>query len=404
MKKAFPSWSKASGRLPAHYVGGATPDEIDQAITDLAQLNWMYFMLDYVAFDSSITGLTLTLVRDWLESVGFPRSGPAARLWEAWCFPQGKARCGLRFDTAERDARRAGVDQDYKATSFLCLTCGLRQPLRAQCTQCNARRHAPGGPNASGRDDTSLINGYLNAMVMSASVACIILGTDDAPLPFCQLTGPDWDRVSYESRLLVMGDDTLGAIQPRYESRLKWLPDVIAQFGFASKMQTSSSLHKCTFLGCKPVQVHKPDGSLWWTLGRVLGRSLYKQYFCKTPNLVPDRLAWARGVALGVLASYPYMPIMSDIAAQVARLTNGVGERPAEHRTGSFNLLDQARARSKQGYTACPETYAQVFDVYGIGWADYSRFLERLRRVERLPCTVVDFALQNAMFCGAEEL
>lgn len=404
LKKSFPDMRCKQHPDPARrtpfYVGGASPAAIDAAIDRMGNRpGWGFFQADYTKFDSSISGMGFTLVRDWLRLHGFPRSGPVARMWEAWCFPRGRTRTGVKFSTGGAGTE---IDDDYQPR--YCQACGAGpHATGTRCRSCGSPLAVTAGPNASGRDDTSLVNGFLNAVVMGCSLACVLSGTDDAPIMPWELTGAQWDAASHLSDVLVMGDDSLGSVPLELLGRIRHLSTVIATFGFTAKIATQTMLHRTTFLGCKPLLV-QVGMEKKWRLGRVLGRAMYKQYWCKAPTLVPDKLAWARGVAQGTLRAYPFVPFMREMAEAVMRCTSGIVARRAEHRTGAFSLLDQARAVAGSDAVACAETYAQLFDVYGLGWSDYSRFCAKLRQVESLPAVVYDAAFLHAVCCGDEEL
>lgn len=173
--------------------------------------------------------------------------------------------------------------------------------------------------NASGRDDTALVNVLLNGFAMFAALAACHYNIDVRQLTIAQL-----HAASDCFRLAVVGDDSLAACPEATIDGLHWasnaarmrLSNCVARFGFKAKVGSSPRIVDAVFLGCRP---YRAAGDWWW--GPTLGRRLYKHHVCL--NTAANPIAWLNGVAEMEALCFGFVPIIGAMARRTKLLLAG---------------------------------------------------------------------------------
>lgn len=157
--------------------------------------------------------------------------------------------------------------------------------------------------NASGRDDTALLNALLNGPVCWLALSCGLQGVELEDLK--QLS---------DVTLGVVGDDMAAGFDGPIDKAI--VERTVARFGFIPKLGSSEHLSDLVFLGSRP---YKLPGE--WAWGPTLGRRLYKAFWQIKP--VGDPFAWVRGVAQQMDTCYAHVPVLIELARKVLELTEG---------------------------------------------------------------------------------
>lgn len=342
LKKCFPKSSHL------HYSGGDTPAELNSWFRRLDAVVGLVFMeCDFSMFDQTIGALALDTEHQWLTKLGFPQDGPVAAVFKAWRRPTGRTRCGIKFTAPYM--------------------------------------------NASGRDDTALLNGLLNTQVQFFCLAQLLLGTDSAPLDLqgmAKLQLADLCWALELMWLITLGDDSVAAIPKEYKCRLAFMPALIGQFGFEAKMAVKDRLDEVVFLGCRPWRTN-----LGLTLGPTLGRRLYKHHWCMKPDAAPH--TWLKGVAEAEMRAYPFVPVLSQINSRVLEMLQDVAGVEAARLSGSLSRMDIARAKQSSQAKACLATYEQLERIYGITAFDVALLTQTLSHAYKLPVILTNLKIDR---------
>lgn len=162
--------------------------------------------------------------------------------------------------------------------------------------------------NASGRDDTALLNALLNGLAMVLSVTASWYR-----IPLMEVTPSDVIRISSHLDLSVCGDDALGFLPPVAPDRAREFIDCaranLKSFGFKAKMFASDRFEDAVYLGHRPLPV---DGVWYWS--RTLGRCLYKLGY--QTSVGGDPRAHFHGICKMHDVCSKHVPILSDITQE----------------------------------------------------------------------------------------
>jgi hypothetical protein len=242
--------------------------------------------------------------------------------------------------------------------------------------------------NASGRDDTALANALLNGIVLSLSFAAALAGK-----AVWEVEERDLSLASELCSIAIVGDDSLVACQFDVSEYQEAIRENIAAFGMIVKTKVSHELCDMTFLG---MMAYPVAGTLYW--GPTIGRRTYKAFWQADP--VGNLPAWLKGVCVQ-LRMYANVPILSDLAKRSLELL------PAK------TPITTVKADEHQVWKA-KETQAPDWDQGTVDWickrfrdhgmtpAMFSRDLETIRSITRLPCVVhLEVPL---MACNVEDL
>lgn len=178
--------------------------------------------------------------------------------------------------------------------------------------------------NASGRDDTSLLNGLLNGFVayISACAAYLQVRVED-------LTVADVRRCFGLIRISVAGDDSLGRMPLLCPDDLeRFRADMaanIARFGFDAKLKASNKLYDAVYLGMRPYPTAKG-----WFWGKTIGRATYKCGTVMRDHPNQDYFAKHLGIMEMHTQCSTHVPVLADIAARVVALSKGRKRTPVE--------------------------------------------------------------------------
>jgi len=230
--------------------------------------------------------------------------------------------------------------------------------------------------NASGRDDTALANAVLNGVATMLSVCAAYHGCS-----LDELTEAKVLSTLANVRLGVCGDDSLGML-PRWDAaRLLAFKAAVAanirEFGFNAKLETSTRIEECVFLGMRPY----PVGGQWYW-GKTIGRATYKMGWSLQPQL-RDVMAHITGIADMHVKCSSHVPILADLALKICELRQGAKRTPV--------CADKAKPWEwtlESGVAYDDSTLQCVATLYGVTVADVRELIGAIHRVERLPAVI----------------
>nr|WPR18100.1 MAG: hypothetical protein [Chemarfal virus 141] len=233
--------------------------------------------------------------------------------------------------------------------------------------------------NASGRDDTALLNALNNAFVQGAAWLRASLGKGK-PITWQQVesaTDAQWLEQLGQFRLIILGDDSMACVPPEWQAWAPLVNKYISGFGFETKTDLQTELTSCVFLGQRP-----------WPTTRglrfapTLGRRLYKMQWCQKPPI--DGARWLHSTSWAMLQAYPFWVGGRALAVHGLVKTAHIKMRinPKDLK-GSLGPWDIMRAK---GDIAMPteRTYWALQQVYGLSRSDFDHFEEV---VSQLPTT-----------------
>jgi len=330
-----------------YYTSGSTPEQLDAWINRFADQrgqpkgHWVahqFVQTDYSAYDCTHSTFSFRYVEQLYESWGIC-TPEVRRVLAAWRQPCGRTCLGGRY--------------------------------RAQVM------------NGSGRDDTSMVNVLLNGSAQYCAWARSLLGKE-----VVVATADEVAWLDANIRIAVMGDDALTvAPRTRYDGQ-PWREEeyaaALAEFGFETKISTTSNAWCAVYLGCRPYPV---EGGLAW--GPTLGRRLYKHHVMVWPSK-QDPYAWLKGLCRAEAGLYSFVPFLAPIAERAMIVLKHHCETP--YVPSDWKWVER---RSERVRPADPEVVGEMLvKVYGITPAMYDHFLSLLQRVETLPyhlnCEAVD--------------
>lgn len=252
---------------------------------------------DFTMMDCSFDGPAFTFARRVYEHLGFPRHGRVSALWKAWAKP----------------------------------TLVTRLPNGKKI------RMKPGHINASGRDDTALVNFVINSTLtflgwLSAHL-CAQGGTGDIAdmraMPESELR--DFVR---QVRIAIVGDDQCSVLPAALVKHAQHAADFAARGGFTAKVAIFDDILEVVFLGRRPVPT-----SVWRAGGWVpelrwasqAGRMLYKSGWQRIPTAA--NASWMKGKAFMEFLINSHMPISRAVFKATLSCLEGVNMvQPADFR------------------------------------------------------------------------
>lgn len=225
----------------------------------------------------------------------------------------------------------------------------------------NGKQFTAGWINASGRDDTALINFLVNMFLSNVGMCCSAMNCDW--VQFFAMPRSSWEGKVPDYAGGAVGDDLYVDFPREWESQVRerFEPVAIAG-GFTNKIEFTYDITHLVFLGNRPypTAVQDEDG-IWrhrlrW--GKQLGRCLYKLGWQRMPSV--DCLAWMKGVAWAALISNPHVPILRAYAISVLEQTDGVHMRVPQE------LWKWRMPAERRPVTVTPYTFDMLQSVYGL--------------------------------------
>jgi len=223
--------------------------------------------------------------------------------------------------------------------------------------------------NASGRDDTSLINFIMNQVVLRLSLVSAMKGVSLEDL----LDSPNADReFGNFIRAIFLGDDSLALIKDPIN--LKLFSSLVQRFGFKATVKIHEVAWRMVFLAHRPMPSMK-DGVSTLVWAPVLGRLLYKAFATTKP--LSRAIPILRGLMKNWLNDYSDNPIILSFAIRYLSQTRGPIEYPEiEKHKLKFSLI---------GKSIHSEFYDYIRFVYGCTREEVED-LVRTIRVAPIPC------------------
>jgi len=311
-----------------------------------------FVMNDFSMMDNSCSRDTFLFNLSFLTVMGYPAAGRAADVWWAWCQPD----------------------------VTVVLPDGTTHRMR------------PGYVNASGRDDTALINYIVNAVLSSLGWLCVFAaekGLDCSLSGVEGLSSPQIAEFRRLVRIAIVGDDQLTAVPPAMAKQTAVVEDLAAQGGFKCKISSTDSFESTVFLGRRPVPVAVYRQGKWvaeYQWASQAGRMLYKSGWQKNPT--PDGASWMKGEGFVEFLINGHVPILRAVFKATLAALEGVSMRLPD----DFRIKPVPDVRLATRPTA--ETWDCMMHVYGITPAlAYDLEEKLLRQVQVLPCYVSHPAL-----------
>lgn len=278
--------------------------------------------------------------------------------------------------------RRAGICTD---PDFVDLLQVWRRPQGAATGNGWAVKYAAPEMNASGRDDTSLVNAILNGVVIFLSLTAAYFRIDVSQLNAAMV---QYGKENFD--IAVVGDDSLAYVPPlalsEHEDFARRLSANIATFGLdaaGEKIQLGMDVHDQVFLG---MRMYEHDGDLIW--GRTVGRALFKLGW-KCAPMPADPGAHMAGEALAIILTQNHVPILSDFCrAYLAWWGNG---KITHVRADDEEHKPWRDVGPRPDYNA--STVRQFCITYGLTHGEFDSTIALIRSLDRFPCVVSSGAL-----------
>ncbi len=230
--------------------------------------------------------------------------------------------------------------------------------------------------NASGRDDTAVLNAILNGTAQAVTHTGILCGT-----PNHLLLSGHLEYASQRLSIMVLGDDSYvtSCIVPLVSDVQRRL----ATFGFEAKeCQVSALPFQSDFLAMRPLPAIR-NGVEIASWSPILGRRLYKHHWCLSEGLSP--YDWLSAVTISEIINCSHTPILRDITYK----TQALLEKRVKSSRVVVNLSENPYSPWNRQSTLRLEQSLKSIDVlcdlYGFTKADYHAFLQSLSRVDSLP-------------------
>jgi len=245
--------------------------------------------------------------------------------------------------------------------------------------------------NASGRDDTALMNALINGGVQAYAYASVLLGLNHPE----EATDAQIAWVKENVRLIVLGDDSLAIVPITDLHKRRWqssdVSRVVDYFGFEARdMKTHSIPCQAVFLGCRPYPALDDSNQLIASWGPTIGRRAVRISCCREPT-GRHPFAWLRGVMVSASLTYSHVPFLSDLVQRNLELCPGrqttphLAEDDDAHKTFMFS----------RGLQMAPEVWTCMNEVYGVSKWQWILFRQRLQAISSLPAVVIDPALEG---------
>jgi len=247
--------------------------------------------------------------------------------------------------------------------------------------------------NASGRDDTAVINAVPNMLVQLAAWTLVAAG-NGTPVTYKEfdLMGDGaLAALMGKMRIAVLGDDSLCTVPEQWGPWTSAVESVVQRSGFECKISVEADVRKVVFLGQRPYPTTR--GLRW---APTIGRRVYKQQVCLRPS--PDVRNWLRSTSVALLDAYPFWPIGRAIAAHGIVHTAGCGgPLPPEALKGSIGPWDVMRANLKEAAQTCPETWSMIEAVYGLSEAQVREAEELLANVPTMRADIRNSVVERTL-------
>lgn len=323
---------KQQWRQGSYIYGGHVPEVLDSALHDVSngfclKEGNIVLTLDFSTFDCSHNAYSFAVLERIYRLCGMDTTDPLVEhILAMWRSPKGNLPRGVQY----------------------------------------RRRYM----NASGRDDTSVLNCIINVIAVTTALASTY-----ANKPILQLTKKDINYVHEHAVNFFLGDDSLIVAPDLDLDKLKYNLSVL---GFAIKASKSTSLMSATFLGRHPTPGFCPGDTqerLYW--GRTPGRA--------TPKLGLARLRqtnyyrWLAAVTVGVLTSDFHVPVLGDTALHLTCINS---LDPCTIQPDSYNKFIRTTRVER---ASKPSILLFLSEVYGVTEHEYDEFLALLASIGTLP-------------------
>jgi hypothetical protein len=233
--------------------------------------------------------------------------------------------------------------------------------------------------NASGRDDTALMNALLNGLVQAFSWFCHWV---DLPHDRACLSRPALlTAFIYKFDIAVLGDDSITVGPKRnqhgHQISVAGVERTISLSGFECKIKVHEKFSHFVYLGNRPWCT--TQGPVW---GPTLGRRLYKHHFQRVGR---RPYSWLEGIVHFESKDYGYLPILGPMARRAHFLLQrgGVKRGYVNFREVRFHHRGE-HLRPEQN----EHTLAQFTEIYGASVEALQHLEHEISQVERLPCYV----------------
>ncbi len=342
LKKLLPAWHFI------HYAGCDKPEELDAwaDTTEAAFPPGNFFLeADISQMDASYSKPLLQFIWWFYSLLGWPSSGNVPKIFWWWAKPRGRSRDGVRYSA------------DYM--------------------------------NASGRDDTAVMNGLMNSLIMIVSAARMKPDGTNRSLQDVLTMKPTLLRDHlWQMRGIVQGDDSLAAFPSSFGRALHsgCVDDTYARAGFKTTSTVKRNFLLSIFLGSRPWPCLVAEGMskvrhIRW--GPTLGRRLIKFGWQRTRDSQPNVRMYQ--VADAVARAYPHVPLLSEVAQRTALILQNHA-KVAARRPAPIDLSNWDKLRVKRSPAEThPDALWMLAEIYGVGHASYEEFRTKLGCLRSLP-------------------
>lgn len=341
------------------YAGGLTPAELNEWLASISSPNTMQFCRpgclaienDFAKFDCTYSIDALNFAKAVYKIKGFDVDGLGlSKVWDSWGKPTGYTRSGRKVN----------------------------------------------GPcmNASGRDDTALLNAMLNGIVQYMSYYVVLTGKqawEDQDSTTVRWFGENF-------KVIVLGDDSLTLVPELTMTGQRWDIDQVTRqidrFGFEARdVKVRHRPCECVFLGNRPypgrarIDNYATVRALW---GPTIGRRAVRLSYMMNYDRSKDGYAWLRGVCVASEKSFNHVPILNDIVQTL--LSINLTKQCTPHSVQQHKLV-MTMEESRED----PICREMLQHVYGISLTDRERIRYKLGKVSKLPSILIDESLEAAI-------
>jgi len=341
------------------YAGGLTPLQLNQWLASVSSPDCMRFLRpgtvavenDYAKFDCTYSESALNFVKSvyCIMGLDIEKLG-LGKVWEGWAKPTGFMRSGRK----------------------------VVGPIM----------------NASGRDDTALMNAFINGTVQYLSYYHVLVGTDawlDNNIEHIK-----WFEENF--RVIVLGDDSLTLVPEKTMRNEAWtLQQVVAQvdrYGFEARdVKLRHCPCECVFLGNRPypalteIDGYTTTRPVW---GPTIGRRIVRLSYMLNYERAKDGYAWLRGICTAAKRSYSHVPILNDLVEMMLRINLTKQSTP---KLTDPNKLDMCLENCRES-PLCAEV---LMHVYGISKMDRDSIRRDFDNVTKLPSVVINSKLEEVI-------
>lgn len=360
------------------YVGGARPHQMRSYAEQNMNMDGTnkfpsvsYFMNDYSMFDSTYTQALFNEI-----------------VYPIYRF------LGIMDKREEMDGRPNGKCSRW-------VTSAIRYWERPRGRLSGGIKYNSGPMNASGRDDTAVMNALINGLCIFFSILSYYY---QVPMHHVdRITDDDISYISQRIHIAVLGDDSLVRIDDSllrgdYEEFKTAMAQNVAQWGIEAKPQMEKEFRRAVFLGNRPYPCDC-DGKPAVLWGPTIGRRLYKM--CSSSELQPRPAEWLYSVLDATYRTSGHVPILRDTCVRIMKLLSDQGVALHEYTEERYRSAESQK-RKGGAFAALVEfgdkvtmepnkyTYQMVQDVYGITQRDIGYYSSLLGRVRRVPVLIRD--------------